>query len=116
MDSQLVGSLIALVAALPYVIEVLSQVALLARVMEALPDEVRASLPPHPRRARWAVFGSTRFFLALFRYALRNDAADGPALTRLKRSMRASALREGLFAVLLICVTTALWHEGWRPI
>ena len=116
MDSQLVGSLIALAAALPYVIEVLSQAPLLTRVMEALPEEVRATLSPHPRRARWAVFGSTRFFLALFRCALRDHTADGPALTRLKRSMRASMLREGLFAALLVCVTTALWHEGWRPI
>lgn len=115
MDAQLLGSLIAVMAALPYVIEVLSQVPLLARVMEALPEEVRARLPPHPRRGAHALFGSTRFFLALFRYALRDDAADGPAMARLKRKMRASAVREGLFAVVLIAVTVVLWRGGWRP-
>lgn len=116
MDSQLVGSAIALTAALPYVIEVLSQLPLLARFVEALPEEVWGGLPPHPRCASRAVFGSTRFFLALFRYALRDLPADGPATLRLKRSVRASMLREGLFAALLVGVTAALWQAGWRPL
>ena len=116
MDSQLVGSAIALAAAAPYVIEVFSQVPLLTRFVEALPEEVRAALPPHPRRPGLAVFGSTRFFLALFRYALRDQAADGPALSRLKRSVRASMLREGLFAALLVGAVVVLWHGGWSPL
>ncbi len=115
MDSQLVGSAIALVAALPYVIEVLSQVPLLTRLMEALPEETRAALPPHPRRSTRAVFGSARFFVALFWYALRDQAADGPALRRLKREVRASACREWLFATLLLAVAVVLWRSGWRP-
>jgi hypothetical protein len=115
MDSQLTGSVIAIAAALPYVIEVLSQVPLLTRVMEALPDEVRAGLPAHPRRHGLALFGSARFFMALFRYALRDDAADGPAMARLKRKMRASAVREGLLAVLMVGIVMVLWRGGWRP-
>lgn len=115
MGSQVVASVIALVAALPYVIEVLSQVPLLTRFVEALPEEVRAALPPHPRRSARAVFGSTRFFLALFRYALRDHAADGPAMKRLKRQVRASACGEWLFAALLVTVVVVLWRGGWRP-
>jgi hypothetical protein len=116
MDAQVIGSVIALAAALPYVIEVLSQVPLLTRFVEALPEEVRAGLPAHPRRGSRALFGSTRFFLALFRYALRDLPADGPATRRLKRTVRASILREGFFAALLVGVAAALWRAGWRPL
>ncbi len=80
MDLQLEGSLIATAAGLPYVVEVLRQVPLLTRVMRALPPDVRDRLPPHPRRAGLAVFGSARFFVALFRYALRKDAGDTPEM------------------------------------
>ena len=98
MDAQLRGLLIASAVATPYVAEILRQVPLLTRVMSALPAEVRAGLPPHPRRPWLALFGSTRFFLALFRYALRTDP------------------REALFGVALIVVVIFLWRSGWRPL
>ncbi len=115
MDFQLTGWLVAAGAAVPYVIEVLAQVPLLTRVMKALPPEVRAELPPHPRQPGLAVFGSARFFLALFRYALRADAADDQTIQVLKRRMRASAAREGAFALLLAVTLTVVWRHGWRP-
>lgn len=116
MDFQLTGLLIAAGVATPYVIEILLQVPLLTRMMSALPAEVRVGLPRHPRRPWLALFGSTRFFLALFRYALRDDPGDGGEVLALKRKMRASALREGLFGVVLIVVVVALWRLGWRPL
>ena len=115
MDSHLKASLVVTAAAIPYVVEVLSQLPLLTRVMRALPDDVRARLPPHPRRARLAVFGSARFFLALFRLGLRRDAGDGPELTELKRKMRASALREAIFGVAFWATAGVLWGRCWRP-
>lgn len=115
MDTQVGWTLLACGVAIPYVLEILWQVPLLARVMAALPADVRQSLPPHPRRNAWAVFGSTRFFLALFRWALRDRAGEGPALARLKRKMRASALREALFGSALIVVVVLAWRHGWRP-
>ncbi|MES1164147.1 MAG: hypothetical protein ABUR63_00200 [Verrucomicrobiota bacterium] len=115
MDRQLESALIATAAGLPYVIEVLRQVPLLTRVMRALPPDVRDGLPPHPRRAGLAVFGSARFFVALFRYALRKNANDGPEMQMLKGRMRASAVREGTFALLFAATVTLLWRHGWRP-
>jgi hypothetical protein len=116
LDIQLTGFLVVAIAALPYVVEILSQVPLLTRVMSALPAEVRAELPPHPRRPQLAVFGSARFFLALFRYALRNDARDPGELVALKRKMRASAVREALFGMVFIVAVIAAWRHGWRPL
>jgi hypothetical protein len=115
VDSEIAGSLIATAVAVPYVVEILSQVPLLARVMAALPAEVRAELPPHPRRPWLAVFGSTRFFLALFRYALRNDPRDPGDVAALKRKMRASAVREAVFGAVFAIVVLVLWRHGWRP-
>lgn len=115
MDMQVRWTLLACAVAIPYVVEVLWQVPLLTRVMAALPAEVRRDLPPHPRRNAWAVFGSTRFFLALFRWAVRDRDGESPALARLKRQMRASALREALFGSVLILVLALAWHHGWRP-
>jgi len=115
MDAQVRWTLLACGVAIPYVVEILLQVPLLTRVMTALPADVRAALPPHPRRAAWAVFGSTRFFLALFRWALRDRPGEDAALRRLKRKMRASALREALFGTTLIVVVVLAWHHGWRP-
>jgi cation transport regulator ChaB len=115
MDVQLGGFLVVAVAALPYVIEILGQVPLLTRVMSALPAEVRAELPPHPRRPKLAVFGSARFFLALFRYALRNDARDPGELVTLKRKMLASAVREAVFGMVFIVAVVVAWRYGWRP-
>ncbi|MEP6655474.1 MAG: hypothetical protein ABJA82_19065 [Myxococcales bacterium] len=104
------------VAALPYGVEIFSQIPLLTRVMSALPAEVRAELPPHPRRPQLAVFGSARFFVALFRYALRNDARDPGELVALKRKMRASAVREALFGMAFIVAVVVAWRYGWRPL
>jgi len=115
MDAQVRWTLIVCGAAVPYLVEVSSQVPLLARVMAALPSEVRDSLPPHPRRPAWAVFGSARFFLALFRWARRDHAGDGQLLARLKRRMRASLLREALFGTALVVVVVVAWRHGWRP-
>ena len=115
MDFQLTGSLIAAVASVPYVVEILSQVPLLARVMSILPTDVRVGLPPHPQRPWLAVFGSARFFIALFRYALRTDPRDPGDVAALKRKMRASAVREALFGVGFVTVVVLLWRHGWRP-
>jgi hypothetical protein len=115
MASNLVASLVVTAAAIPYVVEVLLQLPLLTRVMRALPDDVRARLPRHPRRPALAVFGSARFFLALFRLALRKDPADGPELSALKRKMRASAVREAAFGVVFWVTAGVLWGNGWRP-
>ena len=115
MDAQLRGTLIAAAAALPYLWEIVAQLPLLTRVMAALPAETRATLPRHPRRPSLAVFGSTRFFLALFRFALRRDANDLPEMAGLKRRMRASAVREALFGVLFATIVATLWRHGWRP-
>ena len=81
------------------------------------PDETtHAALPPHPRRPWLTVFGSVRFFLALFRWALR-DAPDEPdALLVLKRKMRWSVFREALFAVGFATVLVVLVKAGWRPV
>jgi hypothetical protein len=115
VDLELIGTLVLAATALPYVVEILRQLPLLTRVMAALPPEVRARLPPHPRRPWLAVFGSARFFIALFRYALRKDAADPADVAALKRAMRWSAVREGLFGVAFWSATVVLWRLGWRP-
>ena len=116
VDVQLTGSLVVALAALPYVVEILMQVPLLTRVMSALPSEVRAELPPHPRRPRLAVFGSARFFLALFRYALRTDPRDPGHIVTLKRKMRASVIREALFGLVFMITVVVAWRHGWRPL
>jgi hypothetical protein len=116
VEFQLTGSVIAAVVATPYIVEILRQVPLLARVMSALPAEVRAGLPPHPRRPWLAFFGSTRFFLGLFRYALRTDPRDPLEMVALKRAMRASAIREAVFGAALVITVAVLWKHGWRPL
>jgi hypothetical protein len=115
VDSQLRGALVLAASAVPYVVEVLSQVPLQARVIAALSPEARAALPPHPRRPWLTVFGSVRFFLALFRWALRNEPADSPEIAALKRRMRWSAIREQTFAIGFVVVLVALIKSGWRP-
>lgn len=115
MDSQLRGSLVLAAAAVPYVVEILSQVPLQARVIAALPPATRAALPPHPRRPWLTVFGGVRFFLALFWWALRFLPEDTPELAALKRRMRWSAAREMLFGAGFVAVLVALLKAGWRP-
>ena len=116
MDQTLRGSLILAAAALPYIVEVLRQVPLQARVIAALPPATRDALPPHPRRPWLTVFGSVRFFLALFSWALRDAPDESPELAALKRKMRRSVLCEALFALGLVTVLGALWRAGWRPV
>ncbi len=113
---ELTGSLILLGAAIPYVVEVLRQVPLQARVMAAMPPATRAALPPHPRRPWLTVFGSVRFFLALFRWALRDAPDDPREILALKRRMRWSGLREQLFALMFVTVLVMLVKAGWRPV
>ena len=84
------GTLLVAAAALPYAVEILRQVPLQARFLAILPPETRRSLPPHPRHPWLAPFGSVRFFLALFRYVLRNTPDDPIEVAALKRKMRAS--------------------------
>jgi hypothetical protein len=62
------------------------------------------------------VFGSVRFFLALFRWALRDAPDDSPELRALKRHMRMSALREWAFALGFLTVLMLLVRSGWRPV
>jgi hypothetical protein len=116
VDFDLLGSLILLAAAIPYVVEVLRQTPLQARVIAALPPATRAALPPHPRHPWLTVFGSVRFFLALFRWALRDGPGDAPEIWDLKRQMRRSALREGLFALAFLTALVLLVRAGWRPV
>jgi hypothetical protein len=116
VDFQLTGLLIAAAVAVPYVVEILRQVPLLTRMVSALPAEMRAGLPRHPRRPWLALFGSARFFVALFRYALRNGPQDSGEIRALKRQMRASAIREAVFGAALAIVVVVLWRSGWRPL
>ena len=116
VDQTLRGSLILAAAAIPYVVEVLRQVPLQTRVIAALPPATRAALPPHPRRPWLTVFGSVRFFLALFRWALRDAPDDPREILLLKRKMRWSAFREALFGVGFVIVLVVLVRAGWRPI
>jgi hypothetical protein len=116
MDLELAGYLVLAIVTIPYSVEVLRQVPLQVRVMAVMPPAVRAKLPPHPRRAWLTIGGSVRFFLALFRYALRDDPSDLLEMIELKRAMRRSALREGLFTAILAATVIVLWRIGWRPI
>lgn len=114
-DVEFTGTLIIALVAIPYVVEILGQLPLLARVMRALPAETRAALPRHPRHPWLAMFGSARFFLALLRFALYRAPADAPEIAALKRKIRASVLREALFGIAFCATVVALWRQGWRP-
>ena len=113
---DLTGALILFGAAIPYVVEVLRQVPLQARVLAAMPPATRAALPPHPRRPWLTVFGSVRFFLALFRWALRDTPDDPLGVRALKRRMRWSAFREALFGLGFVTALVLLVRAGWRPV
>jgi hypothetical protein len=112
---EVVGTYVVAAAAVPYVVEILAQLPLLARVMRALPEETRAALPPHPRHPWLAMFGSMRFFFALLRFARRDQPADSAELRALKRRIRATLFREAVFGVLFWGTVIALWVRGWRP-
>jgi GrpB-like predicted nucleotidyltransferase (UPF0157 family) len=107
-------ALFTLVSAL-YCAEILSQLPLLAKYLRALPPERRAALPRHPNDPRWAVFGSTRFFLVVFRDALRAVPGDGHELLLIKRRMRMSALRELVGAAATLGTWAFLRTHGWKP-
>jgi hypothetical protein len=115
MERVLLGWALFTLVSASYCAEILSQLPLLARYLRALPPTRRASFPRHPRDPRWAVFGSTRFFLAVFRDALRAAPDDGAELVLIKQRMRRSVLRELLGAVAVLATWTFLRSRGWQP-
>jgi hypothetical protein len=115
VDRSLLGLLIVGVAFLPWVVEVLWQVRLQARFLEALPPTARGALPRHPRRPILAFLGGLRFDLAMWRTFRRDQPDDAPAVAALKQRMRASVWRELAWAVAGLGVLLALVHGGWRP-
>jgi hypothetical protein len=115
MDTQLARTLVAGAIFVPWVVEVLFQVRLLKRFLEALPPEERAALPPHPRRALLGFLGSTRFHLAVWRSFRRDRVGDSGALAALKGHMRDSLWRELGWASAGVATLTVLVSRGWRP-
>jgi len=116
MDRELLGSIVLGAAFLPYAVEVFVQLRLQARLLAALPEPVRASLPAHPRRPWLACVGSMRFFLALWGCFRADAAGDSPRVRTLKRHMRASLNRELVWAVGSAGVLLGLLCQGWRPL
>jgi len=116
MERDLLGTLLLGAVFLPYTIEVLWQLRLQARFLQALPESVRAALPPHPRRPWLAAAGSVRFFLALWRCARRDLPEDPGPVRALKRKIRASILREMIWGTSALGVIALLVTNGWRPI
>jgi len=99
MDHSLIGLAIVGLAFLPWGAEILYQVSLQARFLEALPPATRAALPPHPRRAVLAFLASWRFHLALLRCARRDLPEDPDDVLALKGKVRASLSRELVWAL-----------------
>lgn len=115
MDRHLTQSLVAAATLMPWVVEMLLQVRLLARYLQALPPKSRAALPPHPRRPWLGFLGGTRFHLAVWR-SFRRDRPDDPApVAALKARMRASLRRELVWAVSGVSTVSVLLAKGWRP-
>ncbi len=77
----------------PYVYEVIAQTVFQARLLRALPAEVRARLPPHPPPER-LFFASSAFFSAFLKLLFDDDPADSEEVTRCKRRLRTSVHRE----------------------
>jgi len=98
-----------------YCWEIVSQLVLLARYLEKLPAARRAALPRHPRDPRWAVFGSARFFWAVFRDATTAKPDDDAPLMTIKKRMRRSAARELLGALATLGTWYVLRARGWEP-
>jgi hypothetical protein len=115
MERSLLGTLIAGLAFLPWVVEVFFQVRLQARFLEALPPATRAALPAHPRRPLLGFLGSTRFALAVWRSFRRDTPDDPPPVLELKARMRASLRREIVWALGGLGILAVLVHGGWRP-
>jgi len=115
MENGWFGWLLFTLVAAAYCAEIVSQLPLLARYLRALPPARRAALPRHPRDPRWAVFGSTRFFLAVFRDAVKNVPDDGPELLVIKRRMRWTAVRELCGALATVTAWVVLRRYGWDP-
>jgi hypothetical protein len=115
MDRSLLGTLIAGLAFLPWIVEVVFQVRLQARYLEALPAQARAALPRHPRRPMLAFVGSTRFALAVWRSFRRDTPDDPPEVLALKARMRRSLRREIAWALGGLTIVAVLVHAGWRP-
>jgi hypothetical protein len=115
MDRTLVGTLVLAPLVFAYTGEVFYQVWLQARFLEAIPADVRAGFPRHPRRALFSFFASLRFQFAVLRYARTSLPDDTEVTTHWKRRMRASMVRE---SILLSCFAVAvgvLLAVGWRP-
>ncbi len=101
---------------LAYTVEVFYQVRLQARFLEAIPQEVRAGFPRHPKRALFSFLASLRFQIAVLRYARLNLPDDAAATTYWKRRMRASIIRESILLGCLAVSTGVLLWLGWRPL
>jgi hypothetical protein len=115
MDRTLLGTLVLAPLVLLYTGEVFYQVWLQARFLEAIPAEVRAAFPPHPKRAFFSFFASLRFQLAVLRYARSKLPDDTPVTAHWKRRMRASMTRELILQACLAVATGILLWFGWRP-
>ena len=115
MDRSLLGTLIACLAFLPWIVEVFFQVRLQARFLEALSPEARAALPRHTRRPMLAFLSGPRFELALWRTWRRDAPGDAPAVRELKARMRRSLRREIAWALSGLAIVAVLVSIGWRP-
>jgi hypothetical protein len=115
VDRALLGSLAGSLV-LAAAVEIVVQLRLLTRFLDALPPAARAALPRHPRRPGLAFLGSTRFFLAIWRSFRHDLPEDSPAVLALKHRMRASLRREMFWAAGTVAATVALVAAGWRPI
>jgi hypothetical protein len=115
MDRSLLGTLIAGLAFLPWIVEVFFQVRLQGRFLEALPPEGHAALPRHARRPLLALFSGPRFELALWRTWRRDVPDDRPAVRALKARMRRSQRRGIAWAVSGLAIVGLLAWAGWRP-
>jgi hypothetical protein len=116
MDPTLLGTLVLAPLVLLYTVEVVYQVWLQARFLEAIPAKTRAAFPRHPRRALFSFFASLRFQIAVLRYARRDLLEDAPLTTHWKRRMRASMFRESILLSCFAVATSVLVWMGWRPI
>jgi hypothetical protein len=77
----------------PYVYEVIAQTIVQARLLRALPPDVRARLPPHPPPER-LFFASTAFFSAFLKLLFTDEPGDSPEVERHKKRLRVSLHRE----------------------